>query len=311
MLKKIVITNYLGESMTFDIEGVQQDRNVSGLLISEVEGLGPVQANVNMTDLSIADGSLFNSARLEKRNIVISAYFTGSKSVEESRLLSYKYFPLKRKLRFYIETSQRKAYVDGYVESNEPDIFQKYSTCRISILCESAYFTSDEGAQYIKFSATVPSFRFKYKNEGSLPVTRFGEIQHKTRQEIVYEGDGETGLTITIDAVGNAKNFVIYDITKRQFMNFNTDRLASILPSEDTDNDKLIFGDRMIITTHQKNKKITLIRGGISYNALNLLDKNPEWLTVSKGINEYMYYAESGDENLRITIEAPVQYEGV
>lgn len=160
MLKKIVVTNFRNESIEYDIEGVQAE-NESGLLITSIDGLGPVKATINMTDVPTSDGSVFNSARLNSRNIVIKAKFTSASSIEEARHLSYRYFPVKSKVKMQVVTDTRTAWTEGYVESNEPDIFYEMCGCQISIICPSAYFCNEE-AEYempanIRYSGDIDS----------------------------------------------------------------------------------------------------------------------------------------------------------
>ena len=130
MLKDVTITNYLGKSVTYSFEGPTLD-DKSGLLITEIEGLGPVKATVNMTQLATADGDIFNSKRLQGRNIVIKARFTYADTIEDARLLSYKYFPIGHKVSFRIRTDNRIAETEGYVESNELDVFSDESDMQV------------------------------------------------------------------------------------------------------------------------------------------------------------------------------------
>lgn len=163
MLKSVTITNYRGESVVYKIEGVDVNDN-NGLLITSIDGLGPVKADINMTELVTSDGSVFNSARLESRNIVIEARFTNAKSIEDARQMSYKFFPIKKRLTIRVETDNRIAETTGYVESNEPNIFSDESDVQISILCESAFFYSPD-KDVTTFSGVDPKFEFVYENE--------------------------------------------------------------------------------------------------------------------------------------------------
>ncbi len=198
MLKKVVITNYLGETVEYKIEGVQAD-DESGLFITSIDGLGPVKATINMMDLATTNGQLYNSARLSGRNIVIKALFTEATSIEEARLLSYKYFPIESKVNIKIVTDFRTAETDGYVESNEPDIFSEREGCQISILCEKPYFNG--GTESMTFRKIKPTFTFPFGN-GSLTekeimlstVTSEGNYT-----EYIYNGDIETGITVNAD----------------------------------------------------------------------------------------------------------------
>lgn len=325
MLKRVVITNYLGETMEYRIDGVQAE-NPSGLIITNIDGLGPVKADINMTDLTTTDGGLFNSARLQKRNIVIDALFTHASDIDQARLMSYKMFPIKRPLTFYIETGvgdidnpksyhqTRGAFVKGYVESNEPKLFEENTSCRISIVCESPYFESQDRSAYGSFSSVTPLFRFAYKNEGLLPATRFGEISNMTQKEITYEGDADTGVTVSIYVLGDAQDVEIYNVDTNQKMILDTDKLDSILPSSVVQNrDKFVAGDKIVITTYQKNKTVTFVRDGERFNGLNMIGKDPGWFTLSKGINHYTFKTKTAaeDSHVKIVITAPILYEGV
>lgn len=211
MLKSVTITNYRGESVVYKIEGVDVNDN-NGLLITSIDGLGPVKADINMTKLVTSDGSIFNSARLEPRNIVIEARFTNATSIEDARQMSYKFFPIKKPLTIRVETDNRIAETTGYVESNEPNIFSDESDVQISILCESAFFYSPDKDVTV-FSGVEPKFEFVYENE-------FSEVQRGTAEATMtpseafssipyfihdYDGSGREMWSIDDGNVGKVK----------------------------------------------------------------------------------------------------------
>lgn len=121
MIRAVTFTNYLGDSIRLDLARPEE----SGFIIKSVTGLGPGKANINTTEIATNDGSLFNSSRMPSRNIVISLAYMWKDSIEDVRQLSYKYFPIKKKLTMLIETDNRQAEIEGYVESNDPTIFSK------------------------------------------------------------------------------------------------------------------------------------------------------------------------------------------
>ena len=86
MLKYVQITNYLGKSVKYTLEGPTIE-DESGLFITSIDGLGPVKATINMTELATADGDIYNSSRLSGRNIIINAKFTYAKTIEDARLM--------------------------------------------------------------------------------------------------------------------------------------------------------------------------------------------------------------------------------
>ena len=131
MINFVEVTNYLGESFVLRLK----DPAKSGFFIRSIDGLGPAKANVNMTDIATIDGSRFNSARLQTRNIVLDIGFLPIHPIENLRQFTYKMFPVKKNVRLVIGTDNRVLQTEGYVESNEPDIFSKDEGAQISIIC--------------------------------------------------------------------------------------------------------------------------------------------------------------------------------
>lgn len=163
MIKNIYITNNKEETLTVNISNYKN----SGFTIRKIDGLGPVKANINTTPIVTNDGDLFNSARAEKRNIVLTLGFEimpeiGLNTIEDVRQKTYNFFPLKSLVKIQIETDNRELYTYGYVESNEPDIFSEDETCMVSLICPDSYFTSIE-ERNLKLDQLKSVFRFPFE----------------------------------------------------------------------------------------------------------------------------------------------------
>lgn len=307
MIYSIVVTNYLGDRIKLELG----KPDVSGFLIKSITGLGPAKANVNTTEVSTNDGSLFNSARLSQRNIVLDMVFVNTvygESIEDLRQKSYKYFPLKKSVELTIETDNRYVKTTGYVESNEPNIFSSQEGTQISIICPDPYFYSagEDGNNVTNFYSIDPMFEFPFSNESlDEPLLVFGEIQIKTEGVITYHGDSEIGVMIYIHAIGPATNINIYNTETREVMRINTEKISSLTGKG------IVASDDIVINTAKGEKSITLIREGVSYNILNCLDKNTDWFTLAKGDNIFAFTADSGVTNLQFRVENKVIYEGV
>ena len=307
MIYSIVVTNYLGDRIKLELG----KPDVSGFLIKSITGLGPAKANVNTTEVSTNDGSLFNSARLSQRNIVLDMVFINTvygESIEDLRQKSYKYFPLKKSVELTIETDNRYVKTTGYVESNEPNIFSSQVGTQISIICPDPYFYSagEDGNNVTNFYSIDPMFEFPFSNESlDEPLLVFGEIQIKTEGVITYHGDSEIGVMIYIHAIGPATNINIYNTETREVMRINTEKISSLTGKG------IVASDDIVINTAKGEKSITLIREGVSYNILNCLDKNTDWFTLAKGDNISAFTADSGVTNLQFRVENKVIYEGV
>lgn len=307
MIYSIVVTNYLGDRIKLELG----KPDVSGFLIKSITGLGPAKANVNTTEVSTNDGSLFNSARLSQRNIVLDMVFINTvygESIEDLRQKSYKYFPLKKSVELTIETDNRYVKTTGYVESNEPNIFSSQEGTQISIICPDPYFYSagEDGNNVTNFYSIDPMFEFPFSNESlDEPLLVFGEIQIKTEGVITYHGDSEIGVMIYIHAIGPATNINIYNTETREVMRINTEKISSLTGKG------IVASDDIVINTAKGEKSITLIREGVSYNILNCLDKNTDWFTLAKGDNIFAFTADSDVTNLQFRVENKVIYEGV
>lgn len=304
MIKSVTITNHLDESIKLDLFNPEE----SGFIIKNIEGLGPVKANINFKELATNDGSIDNSARLSSRNIVMSLQFMESPTIEETRLKSYKYFPIKRNIKFLIETDSRICETIGRVETNVPTIFSNAEGCQISILCPNSYFYSagENGTNQTIFYGTEPLFEFPFSNESlTEDLIEFGSIENRTEGTIYYDGDAEIGITIQIHAVGEAEGLVIYNTKTREIMRINDDKLKSLMGSG------IQAGDEITITTSRGKKGIYMLRSGVVTNILNSLEKPIKWFQLSKGDNTFAYTASAGLTNLQFRIENKVIYEGV
>lgn len=301
MINAVTVINDQGEYCRMDLRNPER----SGFLISSIEGIGPADASVSITELSANDGGVFNSARIPTRNILLNLRFLGKPSIEDTRLLTYRYFPLKKWVTLFFETDNRNLFIEGIVEKNDPDIFSKEESTQISILCPDPFFRS-ESMSYTYFSGEVPAFEFPFSNESlEEPLIEFSLVELNHTKEIIYYGDSDAGVTIKIHVLGPVGNITIYNLDTRETMTLDVAKVSNILGSA------IQAYDDIIITTMTGNKTVTLVRDGVSHNILNALDRDADWFKISKGVNVFGYSAVSGDENLRFTMENQVLYEGV
>lgn len=300
MIRSVTVTNYLGRSLKLELAQPEK----SGFIIKEITGLGPATANINVTELSTNDGGLFNSARVEMRNIVMKLEFLAMPTVEDVRQLSYQYFPLKRKVTLRVETDNRISEIDGYVESNEPDIFSKNESTKISIVCPDPYFKSTNFHQTV-FYGVDSLFEFPFSDESvNENLIELGRLNNSTEQTIFYDGDSEVGIVINLEAYGDVSGFQIHNVTTKEKMILLDDKLQKLTGSG------IVYGDKISISTIKGEKSIVLTRNGVRKNILNCLDRNSDWFQLSKGDNIFAYVAE-GVSYLQLKIENKIIYEGI
>lgn len=303
MIKSLTVTNYLGESLKLELMRPEK----SGFIVKEIEGLGPTKADIRVVEFSTNDGGLFNSARVNTRNIVLKLgyYNDGKTPIESLRQKTYRYFPLKKRLKVVIETDNREVETYGYVESNEQTIFGNQTGTQISILCPDSYLYSVT-KDYVVFSGIRASFEFPFSNESlTEPLIKMGDILTKNEETVYYRGDEDIGITISIHAIGTVSGLTIYNVRTRETMRIDTTKIEAITGNG------IIAGDEITINTLKGSKGIKLLRAGVEYDLLNCLDKNVDWFQLSQGDNIFVYTAEEGKNNVQFRIENKVAYEGV
>lgn len=160
MIKSFAVTNNLNERLDL----VLNDPWDSGIVVKSVEGLGPGKVTIHMKEVANGDGGSYGGARTPIRNIVLNLAFVGSPSIEDSRLLTYRFFPVKKQVTLTVLTDNNEVSIDGYVESNEPDIFSNLEGCQISILCADPYFYTERD-QITTSSGIFPMLEFPVDNE--------------------------------------------------------------------------------------------------------------------------------------------------
>lgn len=302
MIQSLTVTNYLGESLTIPMKNSES----TGFILHDMTGLGPPTASVNTSKVATKDGSKYNSARAEERNIVLPMYFTPIPTIEDARHRSYKYFPLKKPVILAFKTDNRECQIVGYVETNEPDICSDREGCQVSIICPNPYFSSIYDT-VTSFSGVEAAFEFPFSNEDTTnPHIEFGKIVVKAENLVRYEGDAESGVQIRIAASATVKNITIYNVDTRGTMHIYHDKLVALTGSG------IVKGDEIIITTDKGSRSVTLLRNGKSTNILNAIDpRNDEWFSLTKGDNILAYTADEGSDYLMFVVDHTTLYEGI
>ena len=243
-------------------------------------------------------------AKRPERNIVIEIYYLFKDTVEEARQISYLYFPLKKKITLEFETELRKVKIEGYVESNDPNIFNKKVKSQISIICPEPYFYALQD-QTTYFTSVIPEFEFPFENEGHDPDIEFGQLVFDKIQNIYYEGNAETGINIKMHALSSASDIKIYKINDRGEIDLDSEIIKAIT------GDYVISGDDIEICTIKGQKKATLLRNGITYNILNAINRDADWFVLNYGDNAFAYDFEGDASALQLEIYNKVLFEGI
>lgn len=320
MIYKVVATNPKGES----IDMVLTNPEKTGLNIKNITGISPIGADIMSVPFASVDGAIYSGSRVPSRNIVMTISMYNEDlgrnrvgTIEESRLKTYQFFQLKDSVRLTFYTDHRTLYIDGYVESNDVDIFSKDETATISIICVDPWFYSiGQEARTLSGVRHMFEFPFSSQNYGDIfpdhsnypwPIgIEFGDISMDTRVDMFYEGDIKNGFTATISFTGSdCHDVYIYNVETREQFHIYTDQIKMIT------GDSLSAGDEIVISTVSGKKSAFLLRNGVYINAIAIVDKNSDWIQLTKGTNILAVASDYGVEYINIAINFNNAYAGI
>jgi len=257
-----------------------------------VGGLTPPAATINTAIIATKDGAVFNSSRLDTRNIVLT--IAPLNSIEKNRINLYQYFKSKQYIKLYLENNTRSVWIDGYIETIDGDLYTDKQQIQISIICPDPYFKDTATGVYL-FSNVVSlfSFPFSIAETPGIPISQLGEY---VEIAITNNSDDETGVIINMQANGQVVNPTIYNMTTNENFTLNITMQA---------------GDLITIDTRRGHKAVTLTHNAVVTNILNNMVQGSEWLNLIVGDNIFSYTCVSGAANLDITVTLQPIYEGV
>jgi Phage tail protein. len=233
--------------------------------VRDIQGLGPVNADINTTRLGKIPGTKFAGSSVGERNIVIKLGLTPDwQDWTISRLRKHlsHWFAPGNWVNLVFETMEfDPAVISGYVESNEPNVFSNDPEHQISIICPDLYFRS---AQQTVVEGT----------------TDFDPIA------LDYEGDTKTGFNVIITKNSGADP----DYVGVRLSNPNEE----FVQVDPTTGPAVDATTQIEINTVPGDKYIHAIPAGDPViNRLNDSEINT-WPTISPGTVDFTVYSNAG-----------------
>lgn len=259
--------------------------------VTDVSGITPPTATINSSEIAGGNGELYNSSRIDKRNIVLTIVL--SQPIEQNRIALYQYFRMGKRVTLYFKNDSREVQTTGYIENFDTSLFTIKQTIVISIICLDPFLRSAE--QFVNELSTVVNlfeFPFAIEEEG-IP---FSEIDILRDAKILNSGESNTGLIITLYASQTVINPVVYDNTNRALFKIN----MTMQPR-----------DLITINTNQGQKSVMLTRAGVETNIINNMSNDSTWFSIPPGENSFSYGADDGAEYIVMTISHNDLFEGV
>ena len=253
---EITITNTnTHEALTFNELGGQYR-------IKEVEGLGPVTADVVTDTLALRDGALYNSAKLRTRQLNIG--FVILTEPEAGRLKAYRVLAPRVPLEIRYKSDTLDVFAIGYITSVPVQHFAMINTLTASIICPDPYWSGMQ--QMVNEMGTVePKFHFEFYSETGTPSLVFGSVDLLATLYIENPSGIETGLTIELYFRDATTSPTIYNVDTQEQIALNLTTQA---------------GDLITITTYTGEKTATLTRAGVTTSIIDKVVQTSTWLQL-------------------------------
>ncbi|MBQ8616218.1 MAG: phage tail family protein [Clostridia bacterium] len=255
-------------------------------------GLGPVNADVITSSLGLVDGDKYNSARVGRRNVVLTVTINGN--VEENRIRLYHWFTPKQWVKLHYKNGSRDVYTEGVVETFEVNQFTMVQQVQISIICPQPYLIGAE--EIVKdISGITAMFSFPFAIEAA--GVPFSDLSGAEYAILHNSGDEATGFVISVYARATVTGPVIYNaVTNEAF------RIRGTLES----------GHTLTIDTRSGSKRLTITSpSGEVMNALYRKQAGSVWLQLQPGDNYIAYSAEADAAAMLVTLRHNDLYVGV
>lgn len=142
-------------------------------IVRDVQGLGPVKADVNTSTYSNWDGGIYQNHKIGERNILFKIHYrpdySNNQTVQDLRRSLYQYLSpgVELELRFVTGPNPDDVFrIKGVVESMEPNIFAKDPEVQVSIMCPDSYFKAPKWETIMGKTGT----RLDIPNRGTAPA---------------------------------------------------------------------------------------------------------------------------------------------
>lgn len=265
--------------------------NLPPFILSKIEGLGDVEADIQSQKSPYQDGETHIDTLLEPRFIEMEISVVGE-NIEENRRYLAKVMNPKLSGVLQYENNSIIRVINGVSEHvpkfpSGDDRNQVYQLALVNIKCPNPYWKS-LNQQAKPLQAYVGKFK--------LPMTFPFELGTSGSRATLYN-DGDLPAPIEIDINGPITNPQIFNRTTGKFIRIN----RSI--SED---------EKIIINTESGQKKVSVISSnGTESQAFGYLDAESTLFNLEIGENEIEHVADSGNRHAEVIVRWQNMYVGV
>lgn len=284
--KKIICENSYGYKLEFGYS--------FPFFLDSYSGIHNYDGNVSTLKSAFGIGTSYIGTSVNQRDITLVIAFKDGSNLITKKQQIYNVFPLKDKGTLYYYEGYIERKINYYVEKVTLTRKANYIYATINLLCPSPYFTDSE-----ETITTLSNWDKLFKFKLEIPDTgiMFGQKNEASTIEIVNDSHISYGLTITFIANDTVKNPKLINNATGETLQLNY---------------TMNLNDCIIITTYDNDKTITLIESdGTETNITNSLVFGTKFLQAQNGVNKFNASADSGTEDLDVSISYYNYYEAV
>lgn len=236
--------------------------------LTAFDGMTGIANDLAAATVPSMDGDKINNVRTQPRGIVLDLTIKYDANVEESKRYILRTIKPKQTGRLILHHDGRDVEISGVVESISMPRFEQGVVMQVSLHCSAPYW-QDVSNVLVEISRVIDEHYFPIELGGlAFPVEGvvMGVYDLNMTRTYTNDGDAECGMVITIIALGDVVNPVIYK-SDGSFIGVN---------------DSMVTGDEIIINTNRGEK-------GITKNGANILNKirpGSTFIQLDTGDNE-------------------------
>jgi len=259
--------------------------------LDSVIGLDGLEQEIYSVKGSAQAGVSVSGTSLQERSIELQVSIARNHAAYRRALLrAFRPTPAPGTLVF--RRGSEEWHISAYVESAPVFADDLIATGTISLVCPAPALLAGSGVANIAQWVDNIEFPFEIPSAGH-------DLSYRMPQLIVNavnDGDMDAETRIELRVNGNATNPSLVNAVTQEHMSFTA---------------SLVAGDVLTVCTGYGKKRVTLLRGGVESNAYNMLDADSAWLTLHPGDNFLRYAADTGADNIDVSIYYCSAYSGV
>lgn len=256
-------------------------------VVTDIDGLTMADVAVSSNTMSDMDGDIINAQSVQPRNVTVTLRVKQEVNPEDCKRYITGFVKPKQKGVLVMNYRERTMLLTGVIQSIDMPRFSNAVAMQFTLYCSQPLWEDAEAL--VAMISDVVSFHYWPIVPKEEPDIIMGEIMDTNMQTIINGGDVAIGVKMTIVALGEVVNPIIYRDASSEF--FGVD----ITMQE---------RDELIINTVKGEKDITL-------NGVSIIDKIKEgstWLQLEVGRNSLIVDDEHGAENIQFSLMTRERY---